>query len=100
MSQGYDFVPLLFHVNMKMPFPLAFYMLPRNKKRCRGLVQYRVSVFTCTFLAEFAAKLWVGLMLWNRKMAAAAATMRVAKIPAVDMQSLFQCNTKSDISYD
>ena len=79
MSEEYDFVPLLFHVNMKMPFPLAFCMLPRNKKRFRGLVQYRVSVFTCTFLAEFAAKLWVGLMLWNRKMAAAAATIKGSK---------------------
>ena len=79
MSPEHDFVLLLFHIDMKMPFPFTFCMLSRNTQRFRGLVDYRISVFTRTFLAELAAKLWVGLMVWNRKMAAAAATMKGSK---------------------
>lgn len=32
MPQDYSFLPLFFHVNVKMPFLLTFYMLPRMKK--------------------------------------------------------------------
>lgn len=78
MSQD-DFIPLLFHVNMKMSFSLAVSYCPEIRKKMQRPGSFRVSVFPGTFLAEFAAKLWVGLMLWNRKMAAAAATIKGSK---------------------